>query len=157
MKRAISLLSICFACTWFCACNFSSGKTGTVAAASDTVFIQPVGEPILYPSGSDTLMLNLKDGKATVRIYKQAGQNICLAFYSSDYTRMTGFIASADSMANIRFSQIILPDGQMDGPFGREMAYDLPIGGKYVLLLQENQMAGDPWAGDVQVIVELGK
>lgn len=52
-----------------------------------------------------------------------------------------------DPNGNIRISQIEMPDGTTDGPFGTEMSYRLSQTGSYRLILSANQMAGDPWGG----------
>ncbi len=54
---------------------------------------------------------------------------------------------------NVRFAQIILPDGKADGPFGRELKYATPQTGTYRLRISENQMAGDKWKGNFKVKV----
>lgn len=137
-------------------CSNSHRKSESVAVTSDSIQ-QSFSENVLYPAESDTMLLDIQNGKATVEIHKQARQYINLKFSSGDYSKVTGVITSSDTMANIRFSQIVMPDGQMDGPFGRDITYDLPVKGDYLLLLHENQMAGDPWEGNFQVTLTLSK
>jgi hypothetical protein len=45
---------------------------------------------------------------------------------------------------NIRIINIILPGNKMEGPYGRELTYKLPVKGDYQLVLGNNLMAGDP-------------
>ena len=49
-----------------------------------------------------------------------------------------------DSTANIRISHIFLPNGNTDGPFGRNLQYKLTQKGVYKIYLGPNRMAGDP-------------
>jgi hypothetical protein len=152
-----SIVPISLVCLLAYSCTNLQRKTESVATTNDTIQTKSVQDPVLHLSDSDTILLDIQNGKATVQIYKQADQGINLRFPSGDYTRMTGMITSKDSMANIRFSQIVMPDGQMDGPFGKDISYGLPVKGDYLLLLRENLMAGDPWAGDFQVTVMLSR
>lgn len=57
-----------------------------------------------------------------------------------------------DSLANLRLTQIFLPDGTADGPFGNEYTTQL-LKGTYYFRLTENQMAGDPWEGEARFII----
>jgi len=55
---------------------------------------------------------------------------------------------------NIRFNQIKLPDGNMDGPFGREITYDIPEKGEVWLIVGKNNMADGKITGAFSVKVE---
>lgn len=59
------------------------------------------------------------------------------------------------SGANLRLSQIILPNGTMDGPFGQKTGYNLMQLGGYELIFNENMMAGEPWSGEANIILTL--
>lgn len=108
-------------------------------------------------SKSDTVVLKLTDGKGEIKLHKNKSQTRYVEFQSGDYKKMYARISTTDKFANVRFSQIIMPDGTMDGPFGREMNYDIPLNGKYILLVNESLMAGDPWEGDFEVEVALSR
>ena len=104
---------------------------------------------------SNIIQINLKEGRGEATIYKQENQTVYIQFSSLGYKKIRGVLSSPDSLANIRFSQIFIPDGSMDGPFGREISYDLPIEGIYKLSVNENIMAGDPWKGEFVVSIRL--
>ena len=110
---------------------------------------------IAEDSGSDYIGLKLQDGKASATISKAADQRITFAFEAAGNVRLHGTLSSPDSLANLRFTQIYLPDGSADGPFGREIEYDLPQQGLYKLIVGENMMAGDPWAGTFTIHIEV--
>ncbi|WEK69348.1 MAG: hypothetical protein P0Y62_16040 [Candidatus Chryseobacterium colombiense] len=55
---------------------------------------------------------------------------------------------------NIRFNQIKLPDGKMDGPFGREITYDIPEKGEVWLIVGKNNMADGEITGTFSVKIE---
>lgn len=54
---------------------------------------------------------------------------------------------------NIRFTQIILPDGKKDGPFGKDLQVSALQTGTYQLIIGENKMAGEKWKGKFKVKV----
>ena len=56
---------------------------------------------------------------------------------------------------NIRFSQIISPNGDGDGPFGPTISYDLNEAGQWQLIVSENQMSGDPWKGEFKMSIGI--
>lgn len=62
-------------------------------------------------------------------------------------------VTPEEASGNVRFVQIILPDGKADGPFSRELRYATPQTGTYQLRISENQMAGDKWKGNFKVKV----
>ena len=108
-------------------------------------------------SVGDVVMLDVKDGRASATVHKESGQSVTFAFASGGYSKLSGRLCSGDTVANVRFSQIIMPDGSADGPFGREIVYDLTLEGVYNLIVNENMMAGDPWAGKFTIEIELTK
>ena len=91
----------------------------------------------LFP-GKDTLIFNLKmtvGNHVTIPVDVRSGDSIY------------GMLMSGDPSANIRFTQIALPDQTFDGPFGQELSYVLKTPGRYALIIGQNLMAGDPWNG----------
>ena len=106
---------------------------------------------------SGIVNIDVVSGHAEVFVHKKENQTIYLEFLSSGYKKLHGTLSSEDDTANIRFSQIFMPDGTMDGPFGREIEYDLLLDGTYRLSVHENMMAGDPWEGNFKVSLQLNK
>lgn len=101
------------------------------------------------------LILNIVDGKATATVSKNEREHVVFAFEPGDRKKLKGALSSPDSVANIRFTQIFMPDGTADGPFGRDIEYDLVQNGLYKLSVGENMMAGDPWAGEFTIAIIL--
>ncbi len=60
------------------------------------------------------------------------------------------------TVANLRLSQIVLPNGIMDGPFWQKTGYNLAQLGGYQLIFNENMMAGEPWSGEAIITLTLG-
>ena len=89
-------------------------------------------------SGKDTLQLNLRirtGDHVSIPVDVLSGDSLFAKLFSDDNT------------ANIRFTQIALPDQTQDGPFGRELHYPIKSKGRYAFIIGENLMAGDPWEG----------
>lgn len=60
-------------------------------------------------------------------------------------------LISDDPKANIRITQIQMPDSTFDGPFGKALRYKLKQHGHYTLIFGPNMMAEGPWAGNFDV------
>lgn len=130
-------------------------KTNAEPVVLDTDI--PTRDSLITVSNSDTIVIYIQEGLGSLKIHKEKRQHINLKFDSQDYTEMTAKLSSEDTTANIRFVQIEMPDGNMDGPFGDSMSYTLPVKGEYLLVIHENQMAGEPWSGDFEVNISLSK
>ncbi|MDF2932456.1 MAG: hypothetical protein K0R36_1787 [Chryseobacterium sp.] len=68
--------------------------------------------------------------------------------------KITAKISTKQQDFNIRFNQIKLPDGKMDGPFMREITYDVPKSGEVWLIIGKNNMADGKTTGSFSVSVE---
>lgn len=49
---------------------------------------------------------------------------------------------------NIRISQLMMPSGEMDGPFGKTYERHLDAVGTYQVIIAESMMAENPYTGD---------
>lgn len=56
--------------------------------------------------------------------------------------------------ANIRISQIVMPDGSTDGPFGQQITFDARQKGDYTIIISKSNMASGSQAGDVFINIE---
>jgi len=54
---------------------------------------------------------------------------------------------------NVRISQIEMPDGKTDGPFGLTMEYATKKAGTYLLIITRNNMAEGTVKGPVRIVV----
>jgi hypothetical protein len=90
-------------------------------------------------------------------MYHTQEQSTNVYFINSDAKSINVKVTFPDGNGNLRLTQIVMPDGNTDGPFGQEIDYDLPQTGRYQLLFHENMMAGDPRSGNVQITVKLIK
>ena len=141
-------------CLLISACSSNNKKD--VPVVDQTIEKDMTGNTIT-PLDSGVVMMNLYDGKGDASIKKEADQTIYIKFEVDSYKKIEAHLSSPDSLANIRFSQIFLPNGEADGPFGRELSYDLTEDGIYMISVHENMMAGDPWSGIFDVSITLTK
>lgn len=69
--------------------------------------------------------------------------------------RLTGHIVVDKGPANIRFNQIVMPDGQSDGPFGQQFEYTLSQNGVYTIKIGANLMAENAFVGDFMLYLTI--
>lgn len=98
-----------------------------------------------------------QSGHLELDFTKESGETISFKFNNNEFKQMSAKLTSKDKAANIRFMQIVMPDGKADGPFGTEVDYELSQNGDYRLLVNENIMAGDPWGGEFTLTLKLTK
>lgn len=153
-NRSFIIIILISFITYGCTGPQEKGNISQVKQLSDS---ESDIDSILYPTESDTIHINIQNGAGHLKIHKREREYVNLAFNSQDFTKMTATLSSKDSTANIRFNQIVMPNGDMDGPFSSTISYDLPVKGDYLLFIHENQMAGDPWSGDFEISISLSK
>ncbi|MET0637661.1 MAG: hypothetical protein ABWZ25_16650 [Chitinophagaceae bacterium] len=64
---------------------------------------------------------------------------------------LTAMLFPDDKGLNIRFTQIVLPDGKTDGPFGQTLRYKLTQPGTYQLIIGPSNMADGKVKGDFTI------
>lgn len=151
-KIPLFILSLPLALLFSCG---NGGRSNTTSNNDTIAETRTQGQQVITPSDSGVVNVPLSDGRGVVTVRKKADQMVTLQFTVDGYRKLNGYLTSKDSIANIRFSQITLPDGTMDGPFGREITYDLPADGTYRISIHESLMAGDPWSGIFTARIEL--
>lgn len=154
MDKLIIFIILCFLLG---ACKSSGKKENLKKATIELSSEEQKKKEVVTPSDSVVVCLELMNGQGTAKIHKEKEKPVYLEFDSHGYSKLDAQLSVVDSMANVRISQIIMPNGEMDGPFGRDIQYDLPIEGSYKLLIHESLMAGDPWGGDFTINVRLSK
>lgn len=150
MKR-LAVIMLCVALPlWILSCG-RCGKTGngeTVAGAA------AAGEVVI--ADSLPVKVQVRDGCGRMVILKEPGRTVDVEFDSGGCDLLYGEITGVGDMANVRFNQIVMPDGTSDGPFGRSIEYGLEQQGTYHLLIGESLMAGEPWGGEFMLELWLG-
>ncbi|MGS2762720.1 hypothetical protein [Sinomicrobium sp. M5D2P9] len=132
------------------ACGGKREKTGEKKSG-------PTGSPVagITEISRDTLALSLENGFVKGEIYKEERDKKYFVLKTDAPVQLSARLESKDTLANLRFTQIFFPDGSADGPFGRELEYELEKPGTYVLSVGENMMAGEPWSGDFTIEVKV--
>ena len=102
---------------------------------------------VKFPVGSTQVTLNGS--------IKGFGQNIPYVFEVSKGQKLNASVKAKTGDGNIRIAQIIDPFGKADGPFGDQMTYKLNESGDWKLVLSENMMSGEPWAGEYLLTIEI--
>lgn len=150
MKRLIMI-----ACVLFGVLPLSCGRNGkTVDNAAEVAGTTRGG---VIEADSLPVKINITDGIAKVEIRKTAMQPVMVEFDSDDAGILHAAITGVQDTANIRFNQIIMPNGAADGPFGRTMEYTLTRKGEYELSIGESLMEGEPWGGVFTLEVRLSE
>jgi hypothetical protein len=112
----------------------------TVAVVNDTLIR-------MHFSQTDTGVI------ASTQSYMNGDDHVICEVSVSKADSIIGQVSPKGENGNVRFSQIILPNGKMDGPFGSRLSYATPQTGTYKLIIGENMMAGDKWKGKFRLKV----
>lgn len=134
--------------------------SATMASGSDTTITNTHIEPL-----DITLLNNDSIIQATVQAGKipdslalkidHPYQQIHLVIQGVTTDSLTGSLTAGGQMRNIRFNQIVMPDGKMDGPFGHEIYYKTPQKGSYMLIVGKDNMADGELQGPLTVHIQL--
>ena len=101
--------------------------------------------PIFHSTGTKIIHANHKPGTPTkVSFINDTGKSISVDISFPN-----------TSTGNLRLSQIVMPDGTMDGPFGQHTKYNLVQKWWYEFIFNENMMAWDPWSWEVTISITL--
>lgn len=105
----------------------------------------------------DKVIIITKDGSSPFKIdeeFTDKHDKLILKIVNFDKSKITAKITTKQQDFNIRFNQIKLPDGKMDGPFMREITYNVPASGELWLIIGKNNMADGKTTGSFSVNVE---
>lgn len=150
------LVALCVITLSGCTTPIREVPVTSVSTGTGIVVLPPTDTTVVWSGAEQDIMLDVIDGTGTLTIVKWARAKVRVHFLSSTAKSLTVHLDTpGDTKANVRVSQIVMPDGTSDGPFGRDMTYSLTQTGEYQLIISESLMAGDPWAGRVDVTVGL--
>ncbi|REC46274.1 hypothetical protein [Chryseobacterium pennipullorum] len=86
--------------------------------------------------------------------FTKDGQELVLKLTNYEQPTIKAKISTKDKDFNIRFNQIKLPNGDYDGPFSREITYQIPEKGEVWLIIGKSNMASGNTKGNFTVSVE---
>ncbi|MDH6252178.1 hypothetical protein M2347_001905 [Chryseobacterium sp. H1D6B] len=81
-------------------------------------------------------------------------QELVLKITHFEKSNIKAVISTKEKDFNIRFNQIKLPNGEYDGPFGRELTYETSGNGEVWLIIGKSNMASGSTKGHFTVSVE---
>lgn len=110
----------------------------------------------VWPNETKDFTLALIDNKWELKINYGTWARVKVHFTSEGKKNLKVKLSTPwDINWNIRVSQIIFPDGKADGPFWKDLEYNLSQTGSYQLILFANMMAWDPWSWEINLNIEL--
>lgn len=86
--------------------------------------------------------------------FKNDDQELILKLINVSQPNIKAKISTKEKDFNIRFNQIKLPNGSYDGPFGREITYEIPERGEVWLIIGKSNMASGNSKGHFTVSIE---
>jgi hypothetical protein len=86
--------------------------------------------------------------------FTKDGQELILKIIDFEDPTLKAKISTKEKDFNIRFNQIKLPNGDYDGPFGRDITYDIKSKGEVWLIIGKSNMASGNTKGNFTVSVE---
>lgn len=133
----------------------NKSKPEIIQPETETTILEEIPET-LATIPSDTVYLKIHYGKAKADTAKSGGQEVYFVFNSDTAKKLNLKVIPATDTANLRISQIFDPDGNSDGPFGREIQYPIEKSGIYKVRVTESLMQGSPYEGKFSFEVKLG-
>ncbi|RYY56347.1 MAG: hypothetical protein EOO09_06930 [Chitinophagaceae bacterium] len=149
-----------FLATALFACNNDSGSETEVDPVPDT---SAMHDPAPVITTASTPVNTQVDSVIQFKFNRDSSTLTATGRLTSSKDRIVGYLAAdrevdltavlepADKKLNIRFSQIILPDGKTDGPFGQKLQYKLKQVGTYQIVIAPNNMADGATSGDFTI------
>lgn len=106
------------------------------------------GNKIIQIINADQLPILLSDEFTT------EDQQMVVKIRNFNRSQLVGKITPENSDMNIRFNQIKLANGDYDGPFGRDIKYDIKEKGEIWLIIGKSNMASGKTTGKFTVNLE---
>lgn len=127
-------------------------ESGTTTSGDETISSE---KDTNYTLSGNDIVLNLRQDQTSVLVpirHHNDERNI-IYYDNTDFKNVAITIDTSDQdwPVNYRFSQVVLPDGSSDGPFGRDTSYPLNQTWLYQFHFHESMMAGEPrsWNADI--------
>lgn len=104
---------------------------------------------------SNNSELKLANGQGEFEIEKLAKESQTFSFRNDSSKSVSIQIIPQNNQANIRINQMISPNNESDGPFGKELNYNLTEKGLYQIRIGESLMQGEPFEGKYTLKLQL--
>lgn len=86
---------------------------------------------------------------------KVLGERDTISFEINEPSLVKMKLSVPGDSGNIRINQLLMPDGEMDGPFGKTYEARFDEAGTYQVIIAESMMAEDPYTGDYHLKIEI--
>ena len=106
------------------------------------------GDSIVKTINADMIPLTITD-EFTPKV-----QKLVLKIKNFDRAKIVGTITPENPQMNIRFNQMKLANGDYDGPFGRELNYEIKEKGEIWLIIAKSNMASGDATGKFKIRIE---
>ncbi|KMQ70354.1 hypothetical protein [Chryseobacterium koreense] len=106
------------------------------------------GDKIIKTINGEMIPLKIQDE------FTKDNQQYVLKIKNFSNKRIEGKIEPESSEMNIRFNQIKLANGDLDGPFGRDISYDIQKTGEIWLIIGKSNMASGDAKGKFSVSIK---
>lgn len=106
------------------------------------------GNKIIKTLNADMIPLTITDE------FTSDNQQFILKIKNFNGKNISGKITPENPEMNIRFNQIKLPNGDYDGPFGREISYKISEKGEIWLIIGKSNMASGEAKGKFSVNIQ---
>lgn len=107
-----------------------------------------LGDQIIKTISGDMIPLKIQDE------FTGENQQYILKIKNFTGKKISGHIESEHPEMNIRFNQIQLANGDFDGPFGRDISYQIPKSGEIWLFISKSNMASGDAKGRFSVSLQ---
>ena len=157
MKKYIPvlILSITIAILFtYCKITNRADKQENTIAVTDNISATQ-NNATLPLSLKNNTELKLVNGKGEFLLDKNTKEQQTYSFRNDNSKEVFIELIPANDTANLRINQIISPTNKSDGPFGRDLVYNLSEKGVYQIKIGENLMQGDPFRGKYTLKLQL--
>lgn len=122
--------------------------SAAVQTASSELSREEKGRVIIRVADGEKLPFTIDEN------FTQEHDKLILRIVNFEKTKLTGSIVPVENEMNVRFNQIKLPNGKMDGPFSRQISYDISESGEVILVIGKNNMADGKIEGQFSVTID---
>lgn len=127
--------------------NTNTQKTESNTPSTHNKVTQPGEIRVEFPKGSTQVTLN--------HDIKGLSDKVTYVFEVSKGQKLNASVNPSKGTGNIRFNQLFSPSGNIEGPFGNTLQYDLNESGDWKLVVGESNMEGTPYEGEFLLTLSI--
>lgn len=131
--------------------NVSKNEAVATTSDSSTMKKNPAEVTIL----GDTILIKAHNLPIEVnQEFIKENQKLKIELGSLEKTQISGKISSERNGQNIRFNNLLKDNHSIDGPFGKDLKYELKEKGNYALIIGKSQMADGSQVGKFKIEIQ---